>query len=207
MDNTYSKPCLVFGIVFIVIGIGVFAVRLIHPGPYIAPGTGATVAGLASIALGAILLWARVLKTWSWVAVGVAAVVSVPPAWFSTFGEFEEVVTMYVPAPHNAKLRLWIVDSDNRPWVGMAREKALTHELHEREVMLLRNGQMHCVVPVLHEDRPTAKAIHAMKVEKYRAARMAGAIGLYPLEATESTVVLRLDPCSANPERVKRAVG
>ncbi|MEM7098859.1 MAG: hypothetical protein AAF541_11415 [Pseudomonadota bacterium] len=199
MNNTYSKPCLVFGIVFVVIGIGVFAVRLIHPGPYIAPGTGATFAGLASIALGAILLWARALKAWSWVVVGVAAAVAVPSAWFSTFGEFEEVVTLYVPAPQNAELRLWIVDRDNRPWVGMVREKALTHDLHERELTLLRNGQMQCVVPVFHDDRPTAKAIHAMKVEKYRAARIAGAMGFYPLEATESTVVLRLDPCAADP--------
>jgi hypothetical protein len=51
------------------------------------------------------------------------------------------------------------------------------------------------VVPVLHEDRTTVKAIHALKVEKYAVARGAAAIGLYPREARESAVSLRLDPC------------
>jgi hypothetical protein len=51
------------------------------------------------------------------------------------------------------------------------------------------------VAPVLHEDRTTVKAIHALKLEKYAVARGAAAIGLYPREARETGVSLRLDPC------------
>jgi hypothetical protein len=79
--------------------------------------------------------------------------------------------------------------------VGLSRGKALEHSLDGARLELLRAGETRCVVPVLHEDRPTARAIHAMKVEKYAVARAAAAIGLYPREATESTAVLRLDPC------------
>jgi hypothetical protein len=50
-------------------------------------------------------------------------------------------------------------------------------------------------VPVLHEDRATVGAIHALKVEKYAVAQGAAAIGLYPREARETAVSLRLDPC------------
>ena len=50
-------------------------------------------------------------------------------------------------------------------------------------------------VPVLYEDRATARAIHALKVEKYAVARGAAAIGLYSREARDTTVALRLDPC------------
>ena len=60
---------------------------------------------------------------------------------------------------------------------------------------LLRNGETRCVVPVLHEDRTTVKAIHALKVEKYAVARGAAVIGLYPREARDPAVSLRLDPC------------
>jgi hypothetical protein len=62
---------------------------------------------------------------------------------------------------------------------------------------LLRNGETLCVVPVLYEDRATVKAIHALKVEKYAVARAAAAIGLYPREARDTAVSLRLDPCPA----------
>ena len=51
------------------------------------------------------------------------------------------------------------------------------------------------IVPVLYEDRATVRAIHALKVEKYAVARGAAAIGLYPREARDTTVSLRLDPC------------
>jgi hypothetical protein len=51
------------------------------------------------------------------------------------------------------------------------------------------------VVPALHEDRATVRAIHALKVEKYAVARGAAAVGLYPREARDTAVALRLNPC------------
>ena len=92
-------------------------------------------------------------------------------------------------------LRLWIVDREDGEWVGMPRWKAVEHSLDGAPVQLLRNGKTRCVVPALHEDRTTVKAIHALKVEKYAVARGAAAIGLYPREASETAVSLGLDPC------------
>ena len=87
------------------------------------------------------------------------------------------------------------MDRDDGAWVGMARSKALAHSLDGAKLDLLRNGETLCVVPSLYEDRATVKAIHALKVEKYAVARAAAAIGLYPREARETAVSLRLDPC------------
>jgi len=92
-------------------------------------------------------------------------------------------------------LRLWIVDREDGEWVGMPRSKAVEHSLDGARLQLLRKGETRCVVPVLHEDRTTVKAIHALKVEKYTVARGAAAIGLYPREARDTAVSLRLDPC------------
>ncbi|MGI9432894.1 MAG: hypothetical protein ACR2PQ_11805, partial [Myxococcota bacterium] len=109
-----------------------------------------------------------------------------------------EVVSLYATdsAGKAAELRLWIVDRDDGEWVGMPRAKAVEHSLDGARLELLRDGQTRCVVPVLHEDRATVKAIHALKVEKYAVARGAAAIGLYPEEATDASVSLRLDACS-----------
>ena len=110
----------------------------------------------------------------------------------------QEVISIYAADANNnpADLRLWIVDREDGAWVGMPRWKAVDHSLDGANLQMLRNGELTCVAPVLFdEDRDTVRAIHAMKVEKYAVAKISGAIGLYPLEATETTVVLRLDPC------------
>ena len=117
---------------------------------------------------------------------------------YATMAELEEVVSLYATdgSGRPAELRLWIVDRDDGAWVGMPRSKALEHSLDGAKLDLLRNGETLCVVPVLYEDRATVKAIHALKVEKYAVARAAAAIGLYPREARETAVSLRLDPCA-----------
>jgi len=50
-------------------------------------------------------------------------------------------------------------------------------------------------MPALVEDRATVSEIHRMKVDKYQAAQISASIGMYPREASENTVALRLDPC------------
>jgi hypothetical protein len=77
----------------------------------------------------------------------------------------------------------------------MPRSKAVEHSLDGARLELLRSGETRCVVPALHEDRTTVTAIHALKIEKYAVARGAAAIGLYPREASEAAVSLRLDSC------------
>jgi hypothetical protein len=116
---------------------------------------------------------------------------------YATMAELEEVVSLYATdgAGNPAELRLWIVDRDDGEWVGMPRWKAREHSLDGARVQLLRNGKIRCTVPALHEDRATVRAIHALKVEKYAVARGAAAIGLYPREARDTAVSLRLDPC------------
>ena len=112
--------------------------------------------------------------------------------------EMEEVISLYETESRGrpAELRLWIIDREDGAWVGMPRAKALEHALDGARVEMLRGGERSCVRPALFdEDRETVRAIHVRKVGKYAVARLAGAIGLYPLEAGEGSVALRLDPC------------
>ena len=196
MEKSRSLPGLMLGIFFIVIGVAVFGIRLIHAGPYAMPQGGALIGGLSAIVLGTLLLWLGKLRPWGWI-VAIISPVALFPAIYSVMGEAEEVISLYARDPQNnmVDLRLWIVDREDGQWVGMSRDKALSHNLHGQQLSMLRAGKTVCVIPILHEDRPTAREIHAMKVAKYTVAQVSGAIGLYPLEATESTVVLRLDPC------------
>ena len=184
------------GWVLLAIGFAVFAVRLQHAGPYAVPRGGNLFGGLGALGLGALMVWSRGPRWLGWAALAASPVVLFF-ALYATMAELEEVVSLYATDSHGrpAELRLWIVDRDDGEWVGMSRSKALEHSLDGAHVELLRSGEIRCVVPVLHEDRPTVIAIHALKVEKYAAARGAAAIGLYPREARESAVSLRLDPC------------
>ena len=183
------------GLMILAVGLAVFAIRLQHAGPYAMPHSGALYGGLGAILIGIVLIYGspRVL---CWIALA-ASPVALFPSIYSIMGESEEVISLYATDADNnpADLRLWIVDRDDGAWLGMPRTKAIDHSLDGSELQMLRHGEMQCVIPVLHEDRPTVEMIHGMKVQKYSAAQLAGSLGLYPLEATESTVVLRLDPC------------
>ena len=179
------------------VGVAVFAVRLVHAGAYAVPRGGNLFGGLGALLLGGALVWSAAPR---WL--GRLALAASPLVLFfglyATLAEIEEVVSLYATdsAGQPAELRLWIVDRDDGEWVGMPRAKAIEHCLDGARLELLRNGETRCVVPVLHEDRPTVTAIHALKVEKYAVARGSAAIGLYPREAGEATVALRLDPCA-----------
>ena len=152
--------------------------------------------GLGSLLLGGLLLWPAIPRRLGWLALAATPVVLFF-GLYATMAELEEVVSLYAvdSAGRPADLRLWIVDRDDGEWVGMPRWKAVEYSLDGARVQLLRNGKIRCVVPVLYEDRATVRAIHALKLEKYAVARGAAAIGLYPREASEAGVSLRLDPC------------
>jgi len=128
MSETTSTSNLqkVLTCVLLAVGIAVFAVRLLHDGPYAMPSGGPLFGGLGALLLGAVLLWSAVPRALGRLALG----------------------------------RLALLAS-----------------------------------PVVLEDRATVRAIHALKVEKYAVARGAAAIGLYPREARDTAVSLRLDPC------------
>lgn len=186
----------VIGFLLLAVGVAVFAVRLQHEGPYAVPRGANLFGGLGSLVLGGLLLWPAAPRWFGWLALAATPVVLFF-GLYATMAELEEVVSIYATdsAGNSADLRLWIVDREDGAWVGMPRWRATEHSLNGARVQLLRNGTMRCVVPVLYEDRPTAKAIHALKLEKYAVARGAASIGLYGREAGEHTVALRLDPC------------
>jgi hypothetical protein len=191
-----SKAFSILGFVLLAVGLAVFAVRLIHSGPYSMPLGGPLYAALGALLLGGVLVWGK-FRVLSWIALLVSPLLLFP-AIYSIAGESEEVISLRSTdsAEHRVNLRLWIVDREDGAWVGMSKAKAVEHDLHGAQLRMLRAGEDVCVVPVLHEDRPTVRAIHGMKVEKYAVAQFAGAIGIYPVEAPDTTIALRLDPCS-----------
>ena len=195
-SSSSSKLQTVVGWGLLALGIAVFAVRLLHDGPYAVPRGGNLFGGLGALLLGGVLVWPAAPRGLGWLALAASPVVLFF-GLYATMAELEEVVSLYATdgAGRPAELRLWIVDREDGEWVGMPRSKAVEHSLDGARLELLRDGETRCVVPVLHEDRTTVAAIHALKVEKYAVARGAAAIGLYPRDARESTVSLRLDSC------------
>lgn len=188
-----------FGLGLVGLGIAVFAVRQLHDGAYAVPRGGNLAGGLGALLLGAALLWSAAPRALVWLSLAASPVVLFL-GLYATFAELEEVVSLYATDSEGrpAELRLWIVDREDGEWVGMPRAKALEHSLDGARLELLRAGQTRCVVPELHDERPTARAIHALKMAKYRVASGAAAIGLYPSEAGEASVALRLAPCPAS---------
>mgnify|MGYP003634867744 CR=1 FL=1 len=195
-DNKNPWGYTIAGILFITIGLSVFTIRLAHAGPYVMPQGAGFVGALAAIVIGGFLLWKNKPRFSGWIAIALATVASLP-AIYSIGGEAQEVISLYALDAEDGTidLRLWIVDREDGAWVGMGREKAVRHKLDGARLEMLRDGKMVCVTPILYEDRTTVREIHAMKVQKYKTAQIAGAVGLYPLQASPSTVALRLDPC------------
>jgi hypothetical protein len=195
-SSSPSRLQAVVGWGLLAIGVAVFTVRLLHEGAYAFPRGGNLFGGVGALAVGGVLVWAAKPRALGWLALAASPIVFFF-ALYATMAELEEVVSLYATdsAGRPAELRLWIVDRDDGEWVGMPRAKAVEHALDGARLDLLRRGETRCVVPRLHEDRATVKAIHAMKVEKYAVARAAAGIGLYPREARPSSVALRFDPC------------
>lgn len=193
-----STVRIVIGCGLLALGVAVFGVRLLHEGPYAVPRGANLFGGLGALVLGGVLLWPAAPRWFGWLALAATPVVLFF-ALYATMAELEEVVSLYATdrAGNPADLRLWIVDREDGAWVEMPRWRAVEHSLDGARVQLLRTGTIRCVVPVLYEDRPTVRAIHALKLEKYAVARGAAAIGLYAREAADHSVSLRLDPCPA----------
>ena len=194
--SSSSKIQPVVGCALLALGVAVFAVRLLHEGAYAVPRGANLFGGLGALLLGGVLIWPATPRWLGWLALAASPVVLFL-GLYATMAELEEVVSLYAmdSAGNPAELRLWIVDREDGEWVGMPRWKALEHSLDGARLQLLRSGETRCVVPMLHEDRATVSAIHALKVEKYAVARAAAAIGIYPEEARDTSVSLRLDPC------------
>lgn len=195
-SSSFSKTRTVVGCGLLALGVAVFVVRLLHEGAYAMPRGGNLFGGLGALLLGGVLLWRAAPRQLGGLALAASPVVFFF-GLYATMSELEEVVSLYATdsAGRSAELRLWIVDREDGIWVGMQRAKAVEHSLDGARLEMLRGGETRCIVPVLHEARPVVRAIHALKVEKYAVARASAAVGLYPREARDTTVALRLDPC------------
>ncbi len=195
-SNTSSKIQTAVGWGLLAVGLAVFSVRFLHEGAYAVPRGGNLFGGLGALLLGGLLVFPATPRLLGWLALAASPVVAFF-GLYATMAELEEVVSLYATdsAGRPAELRLWVIDREDGEWVGMPRSKAIEHSLDGARLDLLRGGETRCVIPVLHEDRPTVTAIHALKVEKYAVARSSAAIGLYPSEAPETSVSLRLDSC------------
>jgi hypothetical protein len=167
-----------FGIVLILAGVAVFAIRLHHEGPYAFPGGGNLRAGVLALLLGAWLArdWMQgaLATRLNGIAVSIGVVVLFF-ALYATLAEMEETVTLQATDLFGepANLRLWIVDVDGAQWVNMKRSKAEDHRLDGARLQLLRDGGFQCVVPALDDRRERAKQIHALRQEKYAVQRLA----------------------------------
>ncbi len=195
-SSSSSKFQTVVGLGLLVLGIAVFTVRVLHEGAYAVPRGANLFGGVGALVTGCVLVWSAPPLVLRWLALAASPVVLFF-GLYATMAELEEVVSLYATdsSGQPAELRLWIIDREDGEWVGMPRTKAIEHSLDGARLGLLRSGETRCVVPVLHEDRKTVSAIHALKVEKYAVARAAAAIGIYPSEARETSVSLRLDSC------------
>lgn len=186
----------ILGWALIVLGVGVFAIRLQHEGAYAVPRGGNLFGGLGSLLAGGALLWARLPRLGVFVAMAFVPLVLFR-GLYAIASESEEVISLY--ATHEsgraAELRLWITDREDGAWLGMPRTKATEHALDGAPHTMLRRGERVCVLPTLVEDRSLVRSMHAEKIEKYAVARIASAVGLYPSVAPDTTVAIRVDPC------------
>ena len=137
-----SKLRTVVGCMLLVVGVAVFAVRLLHEGAYAMPRGGNLFGGLGSLLLGGALVWSALPSAAGWLALAASPVVLFF-GLYATMAELEEVVSLYATdsAGQPAELRLWIVDRDDGEWVGMPRAKAVEHSLDGARLELLRDGQ------------------------------------------------------------------
>ena len=180
----------------VALGVVVFAIRLQHDGAYAMPRGGNLFGGLGSLVVGAVLMVPRLPRPAVWAAIALTPLVLFR-GLYAIASELEEVVSLYATdsAGTPAELRLWISDRADGVWLGMSRAKATEHALHGVPHQMLRRGETVCVVPFVVEDRETVRSMHAEKLEKYAVARISAAVGLYPSEAPETTVAVRVDPC------------
>ena len=190
----------VMGWLLLVVGAGVFAIRLQHEGPYGFPQQGNLLAAVLALVGGAWLVgpWTRSAQA----RVPNALVLLGSPvvlffALYAVLAEVEEVIVVRAPdlRGETQDLRLWVVDVDGSPWATMPSWKADDHGLDGGRVEMLRAGEISCVVGARYEDRETVNRIHRARHEIYAVQRLATVIGIFGEQAAPDVVAVRFDPC------------
>ncbi len=190
-----------FGLLLIVMGIAVFAIRLQHAGPYAMPEGGNLLAAVLAFAIGLWFLRPFPRSGSLPHIIGWPALLATPIvmffALFSIMGEIEEVIAVTLESPNGAEgtYRLWVVDLDGTAWTTMSDEKAETAGFDGTTGQMLRNGQVSCVTITRHDDMETLSTIHDMKYEKYAAMRFAVMTGVFQRQAPETSTAIEFAPC------------
>ncbi len=101
--------------------------------------------------------------------------------------------------------RLWVVDHDGDPWIGKMdpSEARWVERLRAEETaQLVRGGRAQCRRPVFVEDAKVRMELFSLFMEKYDTplygARLLGFLfggDPDPMQAAESAVLVRLEPC------------
>lgn len=195
------RPSIV-GALLLLAGAGVFAVRLVHEGPYPFPRGPDLVYGSANLLIGLWLLLPAARRR----LLPRRIVLALSPLLlcFASAGilhEAEEVVVLRTPDAQGDVLatRLWVVDHDGAAWVVTGRKSEPVRRLTAiPRVELVRGGRVGCYIASPYNDRETLETALRLRQEKYFAQRLAVAVGLWPdsLDGIEEiAVAVRLDPC------------
>lgn len=204
----YAYPTKVrkpLGWIALAIGVGVFAIRLQHEGPYALPQGGNLRAGLLALLIGIVFLgpWLGAERASS---VSTRIALALTPialffALYSVLAELEEVVVLRAPDASGEvqDLRLWVVEHAGTEWVVMPAAKSDAHGLADARVQLLRAGTERCVQSTRFDDPATLDTLRDARLAKYAIARLATSIGVFRRDSDGDAVGLRLTPCAATP--------
>jgi hypothetical protein len=196
----------IVGTLLLLCGAGIFAVRLVHEGPYAFPRGVDLAFGSLDLVLGALLtrpgrLLPRGGAPWRTRLLLALAPVALFGGLAAILHEAEEVVVLRTTDERGAvhETRLWVVDHLGSPWVVTSRSGPhVAHLTRNPRVALVRHGVAACQVAEVHGDRETVVAHFRLREEKYFAHRLAVALGIWSrsLEGIEAgAVAIRLRPC------------
>ena len=113
MSTTESVPRgdVIAGIIFILIGLSVFAIRLTHAGTYAMPHGAAFYSALILLPLGGLLMWTGTRGFARWIVM-IIAVIATLPCIYSIGGESQEVISLYATDAENNPVDLKFVDDE-----------------------------------------------------------------------------------------------
>ena len=78
-----SLASKIYALVLVLVGLGVFAIRFQHAGPYSMPTWGPMLGALGCLSLGGVLLWSAKPKWLTWVAVLLSPLALNPALFFN----------------------------------------------------------------------------------------------------------------------------
>jgi hypothetical protein len=199
----------IVGWILVFAGIAVFAVRLHHEGPYPFPSAMDLTSGCVALGIGALLIrspWSGPREGGvSWIT---RALLGLSPIVFFlafvAYGhEAEEVVVLRTTGSEGAvrETRLWVVEYEGAPWIVTSRGSAHDADLTANpQVEIFRRGAALCWIAERHVDRTTIETLLQARSDKYRAQRIAFAIGAWKHfsewgNLEEIAVALRFTPC------------